>query len=223
MRLRVAIVAAVLAACGVEHRAREPEVTTTAARIETVPLSTGSAMPLEPAIPEAPVGVPAAAPMPVRVETPAAGLRDSQIAAITDEANEATVLEARLALARASDVQVKEFAQLVYDHRRDAKLQQRMLMSSRNLSAEPTAASAHIAEEGDRALLSLSSLSLRISFDRAYVQQQVMEHRRLLDALDYELIPAARDVELRKLLIEWRPRVSEDLDRALMLRGILSH
>lgn len=223
MRLRVAIVAVALAACGVEHRAREPEVTTTSARIETVPRSTGSALPLEPALPEAPIGVPAAAPMPVRVEAPAAGLRDSQIAAITDEANEAAVLEARLALARASDVQVKDFAQLVYDHRRDAKLQQRMLLSSRNVSAEPTATSARIAEEGDRALLSLSGLSLRVGFDRAYVQQQVTEHRRLLDALDYELIPAARDVELRKLLVEWRPRVSEDLDRALMLQGILSH
>ena len=222
MKLRVAIIAVALAACGAPHRAREPEVTTTSARIETVPGTTGSAVPLEPPAAEAAV-VPAAAPLPVRVEAPGAGERDAQIAAITNEANEAAMLEARLAVARASDVQVKEFAQLVYDHRHDAKLQQHMLMSSRSLSTEPTAASARIAEEGDRALIALSSLSLRVGFDRAYIQQQVMEHRRLLDALDYELIPAARDVELRKLLIEWRPRVSEDLDRALMLQGVLSH
>jgi len=48
-------------------------------------------------------------------------------------------------------------------------------------------------------------------FDRIYVAAQVDAHRKLLDILDRELLPNAKNADLKALLLDARPKVAEQL------------
>ena len=222
MTLRPTLVVLVLAsACAAERPAREPEVTTTSARIDTLPKSTTPTA-LEPPTSQIATEYLEGPMRPTLIEPPAAGLGDSQIVGITNAANDFEVEQARLALRRATDGRTKDLAQLLYDHHRDAKSRVSRLTSSFGLAAAPTATSIRLENEGRGALATLEGQSRRIDFDQAYLQLQVTQHRELLDLLDYQLIPSAHQVELKKWLLELRPVVAEDFTRVSELQQTLS-
>jgi len=212
-------------ACAAERPAREPEVTTTSARIDTLPKSTTPTTALEPPTSQIATEYLEAPTRPTLIEPPStmtAGLGDSQIVGVTNAANDFEVEQARLALRRATDGRTKDLAQLLYDHHRDAKSRANRLTSSLGLAAAPTATSARLETEGRKALATLEGQSRRIDFDRAYLQVQVRQLRELLDVLDYELIPSVQHADLKKWLLELRPVVAEDFTRVSELQQTLS-
>ena len=148
--------------------------------------------------------------------SPSAGaknLEDPQIAAITDAANSAEVEQGRLAQSKASDPRVRSFAAMMVEHHGEARRDQQALSVSKQESAD----SERMSKDADSALSSLQQKS-GADFDRAYIQLQCDEHRKVLNDIDQKLLPAAKDPALRAYLEKLKPKVQEHLAQAERLQ-----
>ncbi len=200
-------------ACGgADQPARVPETTTTSTTVVAP-----DAVPMTPTDNVASIN----SPMPTQVQPPEASFSDAQIAAITDAANSGEVEQARVALRHSTNAHVKAFAQMMIDHHSQAKRSQQMLMSSMNVAPQPTPLAIKIETDTKSAISSLSAISGN-DFDKAYIDLQVKEHKDVLDTLDTKLIPSAHSAELKKALIDFRPKVADHLQRAQDLQQVLS-
>jgi putative membrane protein len=147
----------------------------------------------------------------------ASKLEDTQIAAITDAANSAEIEQGRLARAKAKDPRVRDFAAMMVDHHSAAKQDQE------KLKLEPSANADSERMQGDAAdaLKSLKQKSGK-DFDRAYLQLQIDEHRKLLGALNDRLLPSAKDGKLEAYLENIKPKVESHLAQAERLQAELN-
>lgn len=144
-------------------------------------------------------------------------LDDPRIVAITNTANKAEVEQGRLARERAKDPRVRDFAAMMVDHHTQALNDERKL----KIEPEPGADVLNMQREGKQRLEDLRAKK-GAEFDRAYIELQIEEHRRLLDKLNRELIPAAKDKAVVSYLEEIRPRVESHLAQAQRLQQELS-
>jgi len=140
-------------------------------------------------------------------------LDDAQIAAITDAANSAEVEQGRLAQSKASDPRVRSFAAMMVEHHGEARRDQQALSVSKQDSAD----SERMSKDADTALSSLQQKS-GADFDRAYIQLQCDEHRKVLNDLEAKLLPAAKDPGLRAYLEKLKPKVQDHLAQAERLQ-----
>jgi putative membrane protein len=153
--------------------------------------------------------------------TAASTLTEAQIASITDAANADEVEQGKLALAKATDPRVKQFARLMVAHHTEAKTKQAALLEKSHTLPEATPTSQALAKSGTDALAVLKGKS-GAPFDRAYVDLQVKEHRDVLALLDDKILPAVHDAGLRQELGEARTRVADHLKAAESLQSALA-
>ena len=126
-------------------------------------------------------------------------LSDAQIAHIAYTAGQLDIAAAEQAVAKASDPQVKAFAEtMIRDHR---AVNEKALALVERLGVTPAAnaISASLTEAAATASEKHAALA-GTAFDRAYVENEVAYHRQVNDALRTLLIPGARNPELRALL-----------------------
>ena len=188
-----------------EARSSEPEGMTPASRIDESESAPSPAPQTESAAPEPPKAM---------------VLTDEQIAAVTDATNGAEVDQARLALKMAKNPRVKKFAQMMIDQHGKAQRDQAALVSklgmtpaeSPKLKEQKTSAG-----DTDRTL----KAAPKEMFDKVYIDIQVADHQTVLDALDHDFIPNAKNPELKKSLEDFRPKVQAHLDEALEIQRIL--
>lgn len=142
---------------------------------------------------------------------------DAQIAAIVLAANTADIKNGELAKDRATNPDVRTFAErMVTDH--TASNQQAKDLASRlNLSPEENATSRQIAQGGDQTHDQLSKLQ-GAAFDRAYIDHEVEFHTTVIDALDKTLLPNTQNAQLKTLLEQSRPVFVSHLDRAKQIQ-----
>jgi len=146
-------------------------------------------------------------------EANSGALDDSQIAAITDAANSAELTQGQLAKSKASDARVRSFATMMVDHHGEAKRDQQALGVEKRDNTE----SQRLSAEANAALQSLQQKS-GAEFDRAYIQLQCEEHRKVLDTIEQKLLPAAKDPGLKAYLQQLKPRVEAHLAEAERLQ-----
>ena len=141
-------------------------------------------------------------------------LDDGEIAAITDAANSAEIEQGRLARTKAKDPRVRDFASMMVDHHGEAKKDQQ------KLNVEPIASADSRRMQGDaqQALKELEKQKSGKEFDRAYLQLQIEEHRKVLSALNDRLLPAAKDGKLESYLESIKPKVESHLAQAERLQ-----
>jgi len=140
-------------------------------------------------------------------------LDDAQIAAIADAANSAEVEQGKLAQSKASDSRVRTFATMMVDHHGEARRDQQAL----SVGKQDNADSQRLSDEASTALQSLQQKS-GTEFDRAYIQLQCDEHRKVLNTLDEKLLPAAKDPALKAYLEKLKPKVEAHLAQAERLQ-----
>jgi putative membrane protein len=124
---------------------------------------------------------------------------DARIAHIAYTAGQIDIDAARQALQRSHDRQVRAFAQeMVRDHR---AVNEKALALVKKLGVTPEAnpTSASLSEAAARIRRDLARLN-GAAFDRAYVRNEVAYHRIVNSALQTNLIPNARNGELKSLL-----------------------
>lgn len=143
----------------------------------------------------------------------ARGPSDAQIAAIVVAANNVDIEAGQLAAAKASNAEVKKFAQtMVADHGGVNKMAVE-LVTRLQVTPEENDLSKSLKQGGSETLAKLKALH-GATFDQAYVDNEVAYHAAVMDALDKTLIPSAQNAELKALLVKVRPAFVAHLDHA---------
>jgi putative membrane protein len=138
---------------------------------------------------------------------------DSEIVAITAAANSAEIEQGQLAQKKARDPRVRDFAAMMVDHHGDARREQERLSVEPNQSTN----SERMQADAKDALRELQQKSGK-DFDRAYLELQIEEHRKVLDSLKQELRPAAKSARLKAYLENLQPQVESHLAQAERLQ-----
>ena len=138
---------------------------------------------------------------------------DAQIAAIVVTANQVDIDAGKLAASKSGNKEVKEFAQrMITDHTGVNKAATE-LVTKLKVKPEANATSQSLKSGGDDTLKRLKALK-GAEFDKAYVDNEVIYHQTVIDALDKTLIPSAKNEELKALLVKVRPAFVAHLEHA---------
>ena len=153
-----------------------------------------------------PTGSPAALP-----------LSDAQVVAIADLVNNAEIQQAELAQSKSQRPEVVNYAaMMIRDHGLD-----RQKLETLGLSSVSSPVSQMLSAQGQQTLSKLESAS-GADFDRTYMQTQVEEHQRVLDTIDRQLLPSAKNPQLRDHLQNMRGTVAHHLQAARDTQQALS-
>ncbi len=146
---------------------------------------------------------------------------DGEIAAYLQAVNKGEEEQARLAVQKAKDPQVKAFAQFLLMHHQQLQQNEQRMLSSQNVTPQAGQATNQLQNQAQQELSSLQSKSGR-DFDQAYIDAQVQEHQMVLNALDSEMIPAAQNSQFKQELTNVRSKLQTHLQRAQALQQRLN-
>lgn len=146
-------------------------------------------------------------------------LTAGEIAGVLASLNQADILLGQLAKRRAMAPTVQAFAaQMVTDHTEANKAVADYLAAA-HLAAKGSALSQGISSRAQYEATVLQGVSAR-AFDLAYMNIQILEHRRALQLLDTSLIPSAQGDPILPLLRGARSMVVAHLNQAT---SVVSH
>ena len=151
----------------------------------------------------------------------AQGVTDAQIASIVVTANQVDIDAGKLAEARATSHEVKNFARLMITDHTGVNKAATDLVTRLKVVPQDNPTSQSLKSEGDKNVVNLKTL-VGDAFHKAYVDHEVAYHQQVIDALDKTLIPGATNAELKALLIKVRPAFVAHLDHAKHLQASLS-
>ena len=141
---------------------------------------------------------------------------DSEIMTVVAQSNDAEVSSSQLALANASNAQVKQFAQqMITDH---TAMQKQGAQIGKALGAQGTGSDSTQARM-ETAQENLDDLKDKkgADFDKAYMDMQVQAHQKTLDDLrSFEA--KAQNAELKAMITKAIPKVEAHLQKAQALQ-----
>jgi putative membrane protein len=146
-------------------------------------------------------------------------LNDAQIAGILFTANQGEIDAARVATDKARGADVKEFAERMKKDHGDTRTRLSTVIEKSALQPNDSAAADLVQHGADETAL-LEGTS-RDDFDLTYMNAQVADHAALLQKLDDDLIPNAKDPNLLALLRQVRAVVVHHLARARRIQAEL--
>ena len=149
----------------------------------------------------------------------AQGINDAQIAKIVVTANQVDVDAGKLAASKATNPEVKKFAQTMVTDHTGVNKSATDLAAKLKLTPEDNPTAQSLKKGGEDNVANLKTLS-GAAFDKAYVDHEVAYHQQVIDAMDKTLIPNARNAEL-KVLVKVRPAFVAHLEHAKSLQGTL--
>ena len=146
---------------------------------------------------------------------------DPQIAQIVVSANQVDIDSDRLALQKTENDDVRKLAeQMVTDHSALTK-EAVELVTKLNVTPEATDASRGLTLRGAAILSNLEVLEGE-AFDRAYVNNEVEYHKAVIGLLSTQLIPSAKNSELKALLLKAKPILDTHLQHAEAVQASFS-
>ena len=150
----------------------------------------------------------------------AKAVNDAQIASIVVTANQVDIDAGKLAASRATNPEVKKFAELMVTDHTGVNKSAVDLATKLKVTPEDNPTSQSLKSGGDANVAKLKTLK-GAEFDRAYVDHEVDYHQAVLDAVDKTLIPGATNEELKALLVKVRPAFVAHLEHAKHLQSTL--
>ena len=150
----------------------------------------------------------------------AKAVNDAQIASIVVTANQVDIDAGKLAASRATNPEVKKFAELMVTDHTGVNKSAVDLATKLKVTPEDNPTSQSLKSGGDANVAKLKTLK-GAEFDRAYVDHEVDYHQAVLDAVDKTLIPGATNEELKALLVKVRPAFVAHLEHAKHLQATL--
>jgi putative membrane protein len=151
----------------------------------------------------------------------AQNVTDAKIASIVVTANQIDIDAGKLAESKASDEDIKKFAQLMITDHTGVNKQATELATKLNVTPEDNPTTQSLKTEGEKNIVYLKTLS-GAAFDKAYIDQEVTFHQLVLNAVDKTLIPSAQNAELKALLVKVRPAFVAHLEHAKQLQAALA-
>jgi putative membrane protein len=143
---------------------------------------------------------------------------DPQIVGVVSAANQIDINEAKMALKKTKNDQVKQFAQqMIDDH---TKLQKSVddLAKKLNVKAEPSDISKSLHSADAAEMKKLRGLRGK-AFDKEYIDHEVAYHQQVIDAASKVLIPNAQNAELKSALEGAAPLLQGHLDHAKQIQS----
>ena len=151
----------------------------------------------------------------------AQGINDAQIAKIVVTANQVDIDAGKFAATKATNPEVKKFAQTMVTDHSGVNKQAIDLATKLGVKPEDNDTAKSLYDGGKANIDNLKTLKGK-EFDKAYVDHEVAYHQAVLDAVDKTLIPGAKNEELKALLVKVRPAFVAHLDHAKMVQASLS-
>lgn len=151
----------------------------------------------------------------------AQGINDAQIAKIVVTANQVDIDAGKFAATKATNPEVKKFAQTMVTDHSGVNKQAIDLATKLGVKPEDNDTAKSLYDGGKANIDNLKTLKGK-DFDKAYIDHEVAYHQAVLDAVDKTLIPGAKNEELKALLVKVRPAFVAHLDHAKMVQASLS-
>lgn len=152
--------------------------------------------------------------------TAATAPTDAEIARIVTTTNNGEIEMAKLAKDKAKDKKVKEFAQMMmHEHSKNNK-KSAQVVKKLNEQPKESEMSTQLQADAKQEMSELEKLS-GAEFDKAYIEKQVMMHEKVLANLDTNLIPNAKDKNLKEMLEKTRTEVAKHLGHAQKIQSSL--
>lgn len=148
----------------------------------------------------------------------AGALSDPEIAAIVLAANDVDIEAGKQARNKATDPQVKQFAQTMVTDHTALNEQTKQLAKKLNVEPKDNPTAKKLKDDGKATRDRLGKLE-GDAYDRAYVDSEVTYHTAVLDTIDQQLIPNAQNPELKALLQKARPVIDQHLQHARQLQN----
>jgi putative membrane protein len=145
---------------------------------------------------------------------------DAQIVQIVQTANQIDIRQAKLALQKSNDPQVKEFAnQMISDH---TSLEKSVadLAKKLNVTPQESDTSKQLNQQASDETKKLKSLSGK-AFDQEYISHEIAFHQAVIDAAIKTLIPNAQNSQLKSALEGAAPVLQGHLQHARQLQQSL--
>jgi putative membrane protein len=145
---------------------------------------------------------------------------DPQIAQIVQTANQIDINQAKLALKKTTNPQIKEFAnQMISDH---TNLEKSVndLAKKLGVTPEDSATSKQLMQQAAEESKKLRTLHGK-KFDKEYASHEVAYHQAVIDAAKNTLIPNAKNAELKSALEGAAPLLQGHLEHAQQLEQSL--
>jgi putative membrane protein len=148
-------------------------------------------------------------------------LTDPQIAEIVITANQAGVDAAKLAKSHSTNKDVLSLANtMARDHEASNK-QTKELAKKLHVKPEQSATSEQMSTDAKENLASLKKLK-GPAFDKAYLDHEVTFHQQVLSSIQNDLIPNAKNAQLKSLLEKTAPVIQAHLDHAKSVQSKVS-
>ena len=148
-------------------------------------------------------------------------INDAQIAKIVVTANQVDIDAGKLAASKASNAEVKKFANTMVTDHTGVNKQAVDLATKLGVKPEDNATAKSLYDGGKDNVTKLKGLKGK-EFDKAYIDHEVAYHTAVLEAVDKTLIPGAKNEELKALLVKVRPAFVAQLEHAKMIQASLS-
>ena len=151
--------------------------------------------------------------------TTTGGWTDANIFALLDEANVADSSEGAIAATKGTSAAVRNFGKLmISDHH---KLRVGGEALAKKLKVTPTPpADDNITSDAQKEMDNLNSTAKGKDFDKAYIDGQVDDHKKVLDLL-VKAMSQAQSTELKNLIQKATPVVQSHLDKAESIQKTL--
>jgi putative membrane protein len=217
--LSVVSILATLACGGPDQPAKTPDN----APMSTPPTSGPDSSPMSPAAnpSAAPFDAAPVAATPSDTTPPAQPLlSDEQILQVVHTANQGEIAQAKLAKGKAQDARVKKLAAMMIKDHSDADHKTMALAKKLNGPA-PSATSTSLESDAQNNTMTLESKS-GADFDKGYVDTQVKEHQAVLDLIDQQLLPNAKDASVKTFVTDVRVKVAMHLHHAEELQAAMA-
>ncbi len=144
---------------------------------------------------------------------------DANIFALLDEASAADSSEGAIATTKGTSAAVRNFGkQMVSDHHK-LRVQGEALAKKLKVTPTPPAGD-NITSDAQRAMDNLNSTAKGKDFDKAYIDGQVDDHKKVLD-LAVKAMGQAQTTELKNLIQKATPVVQSHLDKAESIQKTL--
>jgi putative membrane protein len=140
-------------------------------------------------------------------------LDDAQITTVLRAVNVAEIDQARTAVGKVRDPQVKEFAEMMIAQHGQAVKDIDALNTKLGFQQTDSQLATELGVKTTRVENQLTQTN-DSSFDKLYMMNQLDEHREVLDTLDSRLVPQARHDEVKDILQTTRPVVQNHLQMA---------
>jgi putative membrane protein len=150
-----------------------------------------------------------------------AALSDPQIAAIVLVANQVDIDAGKLAAKKSTQAEVKKLAERMVTDHSGVNEAARALAGRLGVKPEETDASRGLRAGGEATRGKLEKLG-GAAFDKAYVDNEVAYHEAVIGVLDEQLIPSAKNAELKKMLVDVRPAFVAHLEHARQVQSALA-